>query len=483
MPPSNLFFPITIRADNHASTPDEANPWQALWAIVPAQRSTVMLVSLSITTLALCSWIVVHLNIPSVDDKPSTIRSRKAKWIAVNMFFPELPLAKALCELRSALDVMSRMAALVKNYPAAFHVEEYRSMEDIIARKPSVNWRWEVAFEPRLRFLHRLLVLGRLWPRHEDLISENFSDAVQTDLEDADVEGMELSDDIETDPDMEPSLLPVVSTSEEAEIRPWTLAHSHFAKMGGFLGWRDKLTDDRLAAPRGAIERCDLDVIAFENMSSPEEWKGSFLMKESPVSLDEIKEKSRPDWIANAAALCLVSWMVLNAVVRSLKGMPVTQLEIATLAFSAMAASTYFASWYKPKGVMIPAVVQLPPRSDYDVVIKPEVRSPGDAPRVFDTSAMAEEGSSSARSITEQWTKSALVKLGPLAALPDHPTQEQIDARYSPILAGLVHPFTMVLFIATRLVLILLVIATLRSLPEEAHKNTDWSLLVPKFPF
>jgi hypothetical protein len=41
-------------------------------------------------------------------------------------------------------------------------------------------------------------------------------------------------------------------------------------------------------------------------------------------------------------------------------GLPVTQLEIATIAFSIFLIATYFVNWWKPKDVIKPTLLKAP---------------------------------------------------------------------------------------------------------------------------
>ena len=41
-------------------------------------------------TLVLCVYTAIHLNIPSKDDSQATVFLRKAKWVLIAIFAPEL---------------------------------------------------------------------------------------------------------------------------------------------------------------------------------------------------------------------------------------------------------------------------------------------------------------------------------------------------------------------------------------------------------
>lgn len=69
---------------------------------------------------------------------------------------------------------------------------------------------------------------------------------------------------------------------------------------------------------------------------------------------EEIHDRSKGDALLKALALIHVFWLVLSLVARQVSGLPISQLEIATLAFTAPSFLTYFLTWNKPKDVQTP---------------------------------------------------------------------------------------------------------------------------------
>lgn len=75
---------------------------------------------------------------------------------------------------------------------------------------------------------------------------------------------------------------------------------------------------------------------------------------------EDINDKSKVDSLLRALTVLQALWVILTAIVRGANGLPVSQLEIATSAFSLSAAATYAASWWKPKDVSRPLQLQEP---------------------------------------------------------------------------------------------------------------------------
>ncbi|AEO64350.1 uncharacterized protein THITE_2034396, partial [Thermothielavioides terrestris NRRL 8126] len=63
---------------------------------------------------------------------------------------------------------------------------------------------------------------------------------------------------------------------------------------------------------------------------------------------DDIKDKSKADWLGRGLAVVQTTWIILNVASRAATELPLTQLEIATVAFSVFAIATYLANWWKP---------------------------------------------------------------------------------------------------------------------------------------
>ncbi|KXH48318.1 hypothetical protein CNYM01_08946 [Colletotrichum nymphaeae SA-01] len=73
----------------------------------------------------------------------------------------------------------------------------------------------------------------------------------------------------------------------------------------------------------------------------------------------DIRE-SKADWVLKGLAIAQISWLILNVIVRSFLHLPVTQLEVATISFAAMAILSYMVNWWKPKDVSRATCLPLP---------------------------------------------------------------------------------------------------------------------------
>ena len=68
----------------------------------------------------------------------------------------------------------------------------------------------------------------------------------------------------------------------------------------------------------------------------------------------EIKDRGKSDWLAKSLVLLQTSWFVMQCIARAIEHLPVTHLEIVTLAYAAMNFVIYVFWWNKPLNVNRP---------------------------------------------------------------------------------------------------------------------------------
>ena len=71
----------------------------------------------------------------------------------------------------------------------------------------------------------------------------------------------------------------------------------------------------------------------------------------------EIKDKGKSDWLAKSLVLLQTSWFVMQCIARAVKHLPITHLEIVTLAYAAMNFVICVFWWNKPLNVNRPVRV------------------------------------------------------------------------------------------------------------------------------
>ena len=71
----------------------------------------------------------------------------------------------------------------------------------------------------------------------------------------------------------------------------------------------------------------------------------------------EIEDKGKSDWLAKSLVLLQTSWFVMQCIARAIEHLPITHLEIVTLAYAAMNIMIYIFWWNKPLKVNRPVRV------------------------------------------------------------------------------------------------------------------------------
>ena len=79
------------------------------------------------------------------------------------------------------------------------------------------------------------------------------------------------------------------------------------------------------------------------------------------ITEEELQDKSKSDTFVRTIAIVQLIWIGVQIVVRAVRRLAVSQLEIAVIAFAACAIIIYGLNWYKPKGVQTPITLLVYP--------------------------------------------------------------------------------------------------------------------------
>ena len=82
------------------------------WVESPNQRGTIDIIWSCMTTLAICCWVMLHLNVPAKDDDFWTLFVRRARWLMFALLSPELVMLFACGQWASAQRSVADMHAL-----------------------------------------------------------------------------------------------------------------------------------------------------------------------------------------------------------------------------------------------------------------------------------------------------------------------------------------------------------------------------------
>ncbi|KAJ7130456.1 hypothetical protein C8R44DRAFT_731978 [Mycena epipterygia] len=293
---------------------------------------------------------------------------------------------------------------------------------------------------------------------------------------------------------------------EEQEL-PITLTHGFFMSMGGF------------------VSRAGNPIVTIEQLTENKEYISAI----RDVTAKDIRDKSKGDALSKGVALLQGLWFITQCIARVSQRLPVTQLEVATLAFAVVNILIWSLWWAKPLDVEQPIIVgPLQELRDAEPIIPPldlanelagvfsgnyhsYLPTTSNSVPTFWSMDLKEAGSdeiqipfsieflvgtifggihcatwnASFPSTTEMWmwrSCSLLVAaipavLGLLSVLNRIPGIEMED-----ILSTIVEILFLVsipLYPIARLFLIILPFTSLRALPPDAFIDVDWSVYIP----
>lgn len=271
----------------------------------PGVRGTVDILWSCLSTLFLCTWTILHLNVPEQRHgrDPGWRGDLKwklkgfvcsLKWMLITLFAPEFVLYFATGQLNGAM-------------------KDVKNMKEF-AEEDGVPFGLTHAF-----FANMGGYTVRILPRPstvEPLPSESTSD---------------------------PSTLATNSDEAQGEIEA---SHPPHSKQDGVSS--PKLYQGESLVPAEGI-------IFHLTAYSIHELRSDHRLIHLPnISSDQINDQSKGDSLIRALTIIQVLAMVLQVSVRAARRLPISQLEIAVCAFAALAVAIYLILFFKPKNVATP---------------------------------------------------------------------------------------------------------------------------------
>lgn len=131
----------------------------------------------------------------------------------------------------------------------------------------------------------------------------------------------------------------------------WTTTHGHFVQMGGLEGihpdGRREIID-----PRHLVNYLE---------------QGEVHLKELQFPKNQVQDRSKGDFLSKGLVALQTSWFVLECIARFQQHLPITELEVVTLAFAVLNIITYGFWWDKPLNVNCQVPIHIKPKVSSDV--------------------------------------------------------------------------------------------------------------------
>ncbi|KAJ5087889.1 hypothetical protein N7456_011505 [Penicillium angulare] len=90
------------------------------------------------------------------------------------------------------------------------------------------------------------------------------------------------------------------------------------------------------------------------------------IIKRGHLKTREIRDRAKADSFTKAIALLQSSWMICNIIARKAYGLPLSPLEISTIAYIVASIAIYSMFWHKPKDMITQIMIYLPHNRDCD---------------------------------------------------------------------------------------------------------------------
>ena len=288
---------------------------QAQWHSEPGTRGTFALLSSCLVTLFLCVWTAVHLNLPQHKSKHLQ-KWRKLKWLLIAAFAPEIVAWNAWEQRRQVNALTQEMRSL------------YRACHNPHGSLRPSGWssRLKSGWDDvcHLHWLSR----GRATMQHMWLKVLVCCMIRPGDLPEEPGFGSHHNAD-----------------QPESDDYYWSDVHSWYALMGGYAF--ELSTQNGSYLPRDH-ERM---VLTPDGLCKFYKYWPHLLPK---VSQHDIEDKSKSDSLAKFLTCLQATWFCVQCISRYASGIPVSLLEINTVAHAVCSLTAYAFWWNKPKDLWEP---------------------------------------------------------------------------------------------------------------------------------
>ncbi|KAL6818796.1 hypothetical protein GGI42DRAFT_310727 [Trichoderma sp. SZMC 28013] len=145
--------------------------------------------------------------------------------------------------------------------------------------------------------------------------------------------------------------------SKEEDKVAWSLTHSYYANMGGFVIRLRGQPNGKIQVPATHFSYHNPYHLNGKDILSLR--KSGYISKLPDIREEEIKDKFKGDYLAKGIALCQIGWSSVQIAVRHTKNLSISPLEVAVVAYSLCAVFTYLTYWHKPQRINVAHAIQL----------------------------------------------------------------------------------------------------------------------------
>ncbi|OAG06317.1 uncharacterized protein CC84DRAFT_1205847 [Paraphaeosphaeria sporulosa] len=331
------------------------------WQSGPKKRGGFSILWTGLALIITCTWTTLHLNVPGLYDTSKTQLLRKVKWTFIMVIFPEFVLARAIVELKTALDDDVKMAGQAEQMRRlGWCVHPSRSALWIQRVLKKLNFPLSVAQDSDVRDEEdarscRAPVMSEGSAMNGDPTTSDRTPGTDNDITDDDLpthdnvprtcyrsvenlparkQNFSFSDQT----DAEAAFHPARRNCNDHKCYLWTLTHTVFANMGGLM----------LPLHDG----CEITYTGRFLTSGTPGVAG--IPRDNHFTEDDIVDKSNGDGFVRGIWLLQILRLLLDLIARAYQKYPMTPLEIITASFAALSFTTVIVQSKKPLDVRKP---------------------------------------------------------------------------------------------------------------------------------
>ena len=324
----------------------------------PNVRSTMDIIWGSLVVIFLCSWSILHLNVPPnfrpAPRSESTWRSlrrnfitswllfkRKLGWMIVTIMLPEYVLGLAAEAFMSARKCTKQIREFQR---------ENESEDD-------VNWTWTHSMYANMGGI--ILKFPRPTVDDSETTVKNGSSTEGN-------SNVRATDFLNKFRDNNQSGHPLVGPFD------WDPHPQHFSLAKEYLRGSYRLISNEVVDSWRTARLLSGDTWTVTASQILECRRIGIIPQLPNITEAQILDKSKSSPIITGLALVQISWLVIQLIIRAVEKRQSSQIEITALAFAVCALFTYILLWRHPKDVVTPTVItpnRSPNQDEFDKLV------------------------------------------------------------------------------------------------------------------
>ncbi|KAJ4356754.1 uncharacterized protein N0V89_004790 [Didymosphaeria variabile] len=338
-------------------------PWQS----GPKTRGGLSIVWTCLALIVTCTWTTLHLNVPGRDDTSTTQLLRKVKWMLIMVIFPELVFARAVVELKMALDDYFEMAGQTEKlqrvgwcvHPSTSVRWIQRILGGVQMPSPIVQESDVIDNVDDGRSYHAPVTIdntdaptasGSLATRYNFPYERNCYREMCDGLAEEEPAWDEVTS-AEKPRYTEAEFSSAGKNCSEHRCYRWTLTHTIFANMGGLTSPMNNGSEVLYTGRH----------LAWGNPGRTD------ILRKNHFTEDDINDKSKGDAFVRALWVLQIARLLMDLIARTYQKYPITPFEIITASFAALSFIAVIIQSKKPLDVRKPICLRpQDEKPDYD---------------------------------------------------------------------------------------------------------------------